>query len=571
MNTTAPKLATRGPRHRTRLGRLFLLCIQLLLVACRSQPAEPEDDVAVVIPTLSATWVRNFNPFLPSQALWPTPAGIYEPLLIYNRMKHEYVPWLATAYRFEDEGRTLRFTIRSGVRWSDGRKMTPDDVVFTWQLMRKHRALDGVAMWEKLQSVTREGQDVLFRFQQPFSPGLFFVGEAPIVPAHIWQHVKDPVTFSNDVPIGTGPFTEVLSFKTQVYELGRNPYYWQPGRPGVAALRVPAYPGNEQSGLALIRGEVDWAASFLPAVDRIFVAKDPAHRGYQFAEIEGVVMLYPNHTVAPLDQVEVRRALALSIDRARIVKIAMEGHVRVADATGLSRLYQTYHSPRVLEQEGNWARYDPEEAGRLLDHAGLERGPDGWRRQRNGELLTLDVNTVVGWSDWIIAGQIIVRNLRDLGIDSRLQTFDHGAWFSRLRTGDYSLSMGWSSGGPTPYTFYRRQMAEATYEPIGTPALFNWQRHRNPRVDALLDAFARTTDADEQLSLSTQLQREFIRNVPAIPLFPGPAFGEYVSTRVTGFPTERDRYAALAPYKTPGNLLTLVRLKRRSAVEKGTP
>ena len=442
-----------GPRARRTAHwgwfRLALLAACLFLAGCERSKTEFRHGVAVVVPTISATWIRNFNPFFATQARWPTPAGIYEPLVVYNRIKHEYVPWLATSHRWENGNRDLVMTIRRGVKWSDGTPMSAEDVRFTWQLMKRHPALDQGAMWTRLYAVEQRGDEIVFRFKEPFVPGLFFIGESPVVPKHIWAQIQDPIRYANESPVGTGPFTEVRSFKTQVYELGRNPNYWQEGRPYLEAIRVQAYPGNEQASLALIRGEVDWGAVFLPAIDRIFVAKDPAHRGYHFPEIEGVVMLYPNHTRAPFDQLEVRKALSHGIDRDRIVRIAMQGYVRKADATGLSKLYSKYHSKQVLEEEGDFTRYDPDLAERMLDAAGLPRGADGWRTLPSGQPLRVDLNCVVGWSDWLIAAQIIVKNLEELGITTRLRTYDFGAWFHRLQTGEFDLSLGWSAGGPT--------------------------------------------------------------------------------------------------------------------------
>ena len=70
--------------------------------------------------------------------------------------------------------------------------------------------------------------------------------------------------------MATGPFTEVDFFGSQAYEVGRNPHYWQPGKPAVQALRFRAYPANEQAILALLNDELDWAGTFLPAIDRVF-------------------------------------------------------------------------------------------------------------------------------------------------------------------------------------------------------------------------------------------------------------------------------------------------------------
>lgn len=518
--------------------------------------------MAVVVPATRATWIRNFNPFFESQARWPAPAGIYEPLVIFNRATGEFVPWLATAWRWTNENRTMVLDIRKGVKWSDGEPFTPKDVVFTFELMKKFPALDQAAVWNHLERVEAEGDSVHFTFKRPFVlPALFLLGERPMVAEHVWRHVEDPVKFSDPDPIGTGPFTRVLSFKTQVYELGKNPNYWQPGKPKIDVLRVPAFAGNEQQALAIIRGQVDWSAAFLPAIDRIFVAKDPKHHGYHFPAVEGTVMLYANTKRAPFDDVRVRKALSYAIDRPRIVRIAMQGYTRVADATAFSDLYARYHDPKVLEEEGDWTQYDVERAHALLDEAGLVRDAEGRRRFPDGRPLKVDLNCVVGWSDWIIAAQIMVKNLQTVGVDATLRTYEFGAYFNRLQTGDFDLSISWSDGGATPFSFYQRLMSKDTVRPVGEPAENNWHRFASPRADELLAAFAATSDPAEQMRLASELQREFVRSAPTIPLFPGPTWGQYNTRRIKGFPNKDNPYAPLAPYKAPGLLLTLVELE----------
>lgn len=556
-------------RHGVSWLRLWLILVVASVAGCKKDQPRHQPGVMVVVPTQSATWIRNFNPLLPSQALWPAEAGIYEPLIIYNRITQKYVPWLAESFRWNEDATELTFTIRDGVKWSDGRPFSSEDVWFTWDLVRRHRALDQAGMWQKLEKVEAKGRDVIFHFREPFIVAAFFVGERPIVPQHVWKDVEDPVKFRNETPVGTGPFTEVNAFKTQVYELGKNPHYWQDGRPYLDAIRVPAFPGNEQASLALIRGEIDWAALFIPAIDRIFVKKDPEHHGYHFPQVEGTVMLYPNHSRPPLGDVRVRKALSHALDRQRIVRIALQGYTEPADATALSDLYKRYKNPQVLEEEGDWTRHDPELAGRMLDEVGIRRGSDGMRRLADGRPFHVDVDVVVGWSDWIIAAQIIIRNLQQLGVSATLRTYEHGTWFHRLQTGDFDLSIAWSSGGPTPYTYYQRQMSTRTKKPIGYSAEHNWQRFGSKEADELLTRFAKTSDPRKQYELATELQRLFVRHAPALPLFPGPAWGQYNSERIVGFPTKDDPYAPLAPYKAPGNLLSLVRLKPRFATSRG--
>lgn len=536
------------------MNRWLFACLAWLLLGCgRHESARSgQAGIVTVVAKQAASWVRHFNPLMIPQALWGTLGGIYEPLLTYNVVTGQYVPLLATEYRWENENKTLVFTMRKGVRWSDGEPFTAKDAEFTYNLLKRHKALDQHAAWTKLESVIAPDDHTLVaHFKKPYVPGLFMLVQTGIVPKHRWQHVADPVKFTNPNPVGTGPLTEVTVFQPHVYQLERNPHYWDPGKPKIQGVKMPAFPTNDQASLALIHGEVDWAGSFVPAIDRIFVSKDPEHRGYFFPRVEGTVMLYTNTRKKPLNDVRVRKALSMAIDREKIVKVAMHGYTRPSDATGLSDLYAKWRDPAVVEQ-GTWVHYNPAAAGKLLDEAGIRRGEGGLRRLPSGEPFTLDLNCVSGWSDWILAGQIIVRNLQAIGVDASLKNYAWSAWYQRLSRGEYQLSMSWSSGNDTPYEFYRRQMSTETLKPDGTPTDHNWQRFGDPEVDRLLRAFEATSDPEEQRRLSSALQRRFVENAPSIPLFPGLAWGEYNSKRFKGFPSAEHPYAPLSPHKIAG-------------------
>jgi len=227
-----------------------------------------------------AAWVRNFNPLVTTEVRWATKGAMYEPLAIHNAVTGEWVPWLATAWSWSEDATSLSFTLRDGVRWSDGQPLKVEDVVWSAEILRVHPALDGGGLWRELDSVEAVGaREVRFVFRRPYSPGFGLVALRPVVPRHVWEAVDDPVTFTNPDPVATGPFTEVLRFGTQEWVLGRNEDYWQAGRPVPIALRFPALPSNDAANLALITGELDWAGNFVPAIDRTYVARDPAHHG----------------------------------------------------------------------------------------------------------------------------------------------------------------------------------------------------------------------------------------------------------------------------------------------------
>jgi peptide/nickel transport system substrate-binding protein len=541
----------------------MLLCLPLWSCVARTDSAEA--GVMVITETeQTASFVRNFNPLLEvGDVRWPTKHAMYEPLLVFNVLRGDYVPWLAESYAWSPDLRTLRFTLRQGVLWSDGVPLSAGDVAFTFELLARHQALDLRGVWRFLEEAKASGERVVeFRFQRAFVPGLFVIGQQPIVPEHIWKDVADPVTFSNENPVATGPFTEITSFHTQAYQVERNPRYWQPGKPQVKALRFLALPANDQSNLALLSGELDWAGNFVPAIDRVYVEKDRDHNHYWFPLIDGMVLLYANTTVPPFDDANVRKGVSMAIDRDLIVKIAMHNYTRPADATGLSDAFARFRSPAAVAR-GGWTRLDLVEARKLLDQAGLLPGKDGLRRLRDGSAFHVEVNVPAGFSDWVRAAQVIARGLRKVGIDADLKTYDFNAWYERVQKGEFALSIGWSEVSPTPYNFYRGMMSTETRKPVGGMAAENWHRLGLPRADELLGRLEQTAEPEVQHRLIEELQFLFVDEAPAIPLFPGPAWGEFSTRRFRGFPDAENPYAPLSPNLAPQSLLVLTELQPR--------
>lgn len=536
------------------------------LLGCVDPKAEAAPNTVTIAKETQAAWVRNFNPLVaPSLSRWPTTCGIYEPLMIFNVMEDRYVPWLAERYSLSDDALELRFELRRGVQWSDGAPFDAEDVVFTFELMRRHRALDLEGVWSFLERIeAADAHTVVFRFKRPFVPGLVYLAHQPLVPEHAWRGIDDPVTFANADPVGTGPFTEVRLFRDQLFVLGRNPHYWMPDGPKVDALRFPAYSGNDQANLALVHGELDWAGNFVPAVERTFVARDPEHRHYWFPLVGNMAMLYTNNAHPLLGSPEVRKALSRALDRQLIVDVAMYGYTRPADATGLNDAYATWRDPAVLEND-DWTRFDPQRAASELEALGLRLGPDGRRHDASGEAIELELIVITGWSDWIRAAQIVARKLDEIGIEVRIVTYDRPTWFDRMQRGDFELSIGWTVKGPTPYIFYRGLMSSDQFAPVGEVAPLNWHRFRHAEVDAWFAAFERTNDRSEQQAIVSRLQRAFVDHAPSLPLFPNPPWGTYNDERVVGFPDEHSPYAKLSPNDYTDPLLVLTRLRPREA------
>lgn len=535
-------------------SRATILLLGLALWSVPTGCARPRptatEGVLVVSQEMQSSWVRNFNPLTTATAArWPTLAGIYEPLFVFNSVRTEYVPWLGVSYEWRDARRVLRIVTRDSVRWSDGTPFTSKDVVFTFELLKRHRALDRRGVWAFLSRIDAvDARTVDLTFSRVFVPGFDEIAAQPIVPEHAWRDVVDPVAYANEQPVATGPFTKVRVFRNQIYELGRNPDYWQKGRPYIDALRFPAYPSNDRANMALVFDELDWAGNFIPSVDRVYVARQPDAHRYWFPLTGSSIFLYANTSRPPFDDVRVRKALSMAIDRELLVEVALYRYSRPADATALSDGYAAWRDS-VIAASGDWVRYDPAAAEQLLDEAGLRRDAQGVRCLPDGTPLSYDILCVSGWSDWVRAAQVIARGLSAVGVTSNVRTNDFSAWFQRVQEGQFDLSLGWSFEGPTPYLFYRWLMSSATVKPVGEATMGNWHRYGSATADSVLDAFEREADPAEQRRLADEMQRTFVREAPAIPLYPNPSWAEYSLARFTGFPSAEDPYADPSPNK----------------------
>ena len=509
-------------------------------------------------------WKRVFNPFRDdSETRFPSTAGVYEPLIIYNRATGTYLPWLATGYRWVANNSKLRFTIRSGVLWSDGTPFSARDVAFTFDLMRRFPPLDRQRLWSLLaDAVAVDPATVEFTLKRPFTPALVYIGHQPIVPEHIWKSVEKPVSFDDPSPVGTGPFTEVRRFQPTVYELGRNERYWQAGKPAVALLRVPVYHSNEEIVKAFSADELDWASLFLPDIEGTWVAKDPARHQYWYPDFGPTALLYLNTRHKPFQERDVRKAVSMAIDRSRITKEALSGYAQPVDAAGLAESQKRWKDV-TLAQGADWTTRDVAQANRLMDAAGLARGSDGIRIVSGLGPMRYEIHVVQGWTDWLAAARIMEENLGEIGVAVSVKPLEYNNWLNALKRGRFDLSLGFGSRGPTPYQFYRGQMDGALVRPIGEEAVDNFHRFASEEAGELLRRFEATSEADEQAELSRQLLRLYVANVPSLPLFASRLWGVFNSKYFTGFPSRFLPYAGAAPDGQPDSLPVLIEVKPR--------
>ncbi|HVL24299.1 MAG TPA: ABC transporter substrate-binding protein [Thermomicrobiales bacterium] len=508
-----------------------------------------------------ASFARNFNPFVPNTR-WASNHTIYEPLMLYNYAQGKLEPWLATEYAWSADNLTLTMPLRTDVTWSDGEKFTAADVVFTFELMQKFPALIGSASgaWnDYLDAVTAEDDaTVSFTFKRVYTPALYLITNQTIVAKHTWESVEDPVTYTNEAPVGTGPFTEIPIFQSQGYEVAKNPGYWAPI--AIDGLQFKAYTGNDQIGAAVVSGQIDWGG-LVANPDETFVAKDPEHNHYWWPTTTNVC-LFLNTTRKPFDDVRFRKAIGAALNREQMVQTALWGKSTPANATGLAEsAFKDWIDPAAVDAGKDWVTLNVDLANQWLDDAGYARQGD-WRTMPDGSEMKFSAIVPGGYTDWVAVLQIAITNLKEVGINVELATTSPDAWSTSIYSGDFDMSLGTGSRGATPFQFYRGTMSATTSKPVGEVATENFHRYVNKQADELLLKFAGTSDLDEQKTVARDLEAIFADEAPVVPLYGAPDWGLYTTTRITGFPNEDDPYAPLTNQGTwPTVLIVFRKLK----------
>ena len=489
----------------------------------------------------------NFNPYSPNRLAL---GYMFEPLYITNGYNCEDVPWLATDYEWTDD-KTLVFTVRDGVTWSDGEPFTADDVVFTFNMKKENPALDTNGAWAYLSEVTASDNQVSFSFSEVYAPGFYLVADATnavIVPEHIWAEVDDPVTFINENPVGTGPFL-FDSFNNQELTFTRNPDYWQADTILIQGLRYSKAGEGQVDQLRLARGEYDWNAMYVPNIEEVFVSADPENNHYWFSQGSDISFSM-NLMKEPFSDAKFREGVAYAIDRDRIVEQAQLGYVTAASQTGLKLPGQAEFLNPDIENDGV-IPYDPDKAKSIFEEAGYTM--DGDRMlDKDGNAIEFSFKVPAGWLDWIQAGQIISENLADIGLTMNVETPDASIFDQDRASGNFDTMFTVHGGNCSMYRNYADFLSSDLTAPIGEQATSNWIRWQDEKTDELLTQLRTTSDDQEQQDILNQLQVIMMEQFPTIPLWYGAIWYEYRTEKAVGWPSEED------PYCSPGDGLLIV-------------
>src|SRR5262245_60083797 len=265
-------------------------------------------------------------------------SAVFNNLLIFDQSKPRngldtIVPELAESWAWDASRTRLTVTLRRGVKWHDGKDFTAADVQCTWykylgrhpdELRNNPRAI----WWTNLKDVTVNGNFeatfVLARPQASF-PALLASNLSPVYPCHV------PAKEMRRRPIGTGPFKFVSFDSNNSIKLARNTDYWKPGLPYLDGIEMSIIDSRSTRVLAFVTKEFD--LTFVADITVPLIADVKARAPAAICELAptGVsTTLLVNNKKPPFDNVKMRLAMALALDRQGMIDILTLGKAKLS-------------------------------------------------------------------------------------------------------------------------------------------------------------------------------------------------------------------------------------------------
>jgi peptide/nickel transport system substrate-binding protein len=405
---------------------------------------------------------------------------------------------LAETWETAPDGLSWTFHLRHGVTFHNvppvsGREFTSADVACTMDAIKTRGQQRGdISMIQSWQ--TPDPYTVVFRLASPY-PDL----AAKFAGHFLWMLPCEGTTAQFDLAtqaIGTGPFVLTSSTKDKERVYAKNPRYYVPGKPYLDGLHIIFIPDTAAASAALRTKKVDFVATvtdmqsvqaLLKTNPNIYVRKEVAYQP---------TIVYMNQAVKPFDDLRVRKAVAMAIDRANMVKSIRPGGLISGPVTPL--VAGALSSDEVAKLQP----YDPDQAKRLLAEAGL---PDGF----STKMIVTNAysDTVVREAQWV------QEDLSKVGIKVEIDMQDYATYFTKSWAGkDYAIGAGLQ----TPWLTADDMLISQWYSK-GTR---NWFNISDPQLDQRILAQRTIADPEKRKEELRDIQRYIISNVSnPLPLY----------------------------------------------------
>ena len=503
---------------------------------------------------------------------------MFETPYLYNMLDGQVYPLLADGPFAWDDGMTaITYKLKTAAKWSDGTPVTAEDVAYTWATHVKYSTPTGASNMDYIDTIEAvdaqtvvitaklgdDGKAVNPLIVNAYVSTNYVLQKAwtQTLEARVGEDATQLMADPAEDVVYSGPYHKYFADDTKVVYI-RDDNYWGQDASMWGKLPVPTYlahtifKDNAAGTTALQAGEVDVSQQFNSNVQDLWLKQDLPISTYLPDAPYGIGASLPtafyNLQSPGLDQVAVRKAIAIAVDYPTIIANAMTNQSATFDQVPRSLMNPTAGEQALYDHAAvadlQWAGNDIEGAIKLLDDAGIvDTNGDGWR-EIDGKNLSYVATCPNGWSDWQAAIEVVAAAGKKIGIDITTNYPEWSVYQTVVTKSDsplpagYDIFMMWSDGaGPTqPYSRIRKMMSS---EYIGMASNWNgnWGQYANPDADALINAIPSETDAAKLKETYTELVKIYLTDIPSFTLMYRPQSFHTVNESVwTGFPHDGD-------------------------------
>jgi len=352
------------------------------------------------------------------------------------------VPDLAESWSWSEDGLRLTFKLPEEVKWHDGRPFTSADVKCTWDLLtgraaERLRLNPRKSWWNNVAEIAADGPTeatFVLKRPQPAILALIASGYTPIYPCHVSPRDM------RQHPIGTGPFKFVEFKPNERIKLMRNPDYWKSGRPYLDGIEYMIIPNRSTAILAFIAGKFDLTFPYEVTVPLLKDMKQQAPQALcDLVSTNASTNLLLNREAPPFDNPDLRRALALALDRKSFIDILSEGQGDIGGAMQPPPAGVWGMPADVLATVPG---YGPDVAkNRAAAREIIQRlgyGPD------KRLAIKVAARNIPAYRDPAI---ILIDQLKEIGIEGELDAVETANWFPKLARKDYQIGLNNTGSG----------------------------------------------------------------------------------------------------------------------------
>ena len=521
--------------------------------------------------------LNDFNPMSAGSNNWCQSQGdssrvfVYESLFIYNMLDGKLYPLLGTDYAWNDEQTALTVHLNPDAHWNDGTPVTAEDVAYTWEVHVKYASSRGLDMSQYIDSIEATDEHTVTINAKLDDSGVSinplkvvdYIAQTYVMQKAYLEKVEERCNYDAEAVkldtmedlVVSGPYYPYY-YDDQKVVYQRDDNYWGQADSMWGKLPVPKYlahtiySDNNAAQVAFANGEIDCNQQFITDVQKMWEEQDLPITTYLDEQPYGICVQLPtawfNVEREGLDQVAVRKAIAMAVDYDQIISSAMSNQSPSFKDVPRSIMNPTDGEQKMYDHDAvkdlQWVGKDIAGANTLLDEAGIVDSDGDGIREYNGKNLSFQAECPSGWTDWNAALEIVAAAGKEIGIDISTYFPDANTYYADLTTCNFDIGM-WSPAGASVNGIYSRAMGlfSSSYIQLESNWSGNFGHYVNERADEILSLLPHETDEATLKNYYTELTEIYLTDVPSFTLMFRPQYFYACNETVwTGFPVQGD-------------------------------